>query len=129
MAGLGEWRSEQRWCPALVLAGIFQNPLKGAEVDPTQIRSFSDLLLGSPATGFPTLGLIRNYVLQMGTEPFFTLMYLGGTIVPRIIWPGKPLSIDKMLELHYRLIENPSTFWFGELYYSFGIAAVHRGVR
>jgi len=102
----------------------FTSVSQGENIDPTQIRSFSDLLLGSPATGYPTLVLIRDYVYHHGPDIFYTPIYLIATVIPRFIWPGKPQQIDGILEEHYRLSENPSAFWFGELYYAFGPAAV-----
>ena len=97
---------------------------QGKVVDPTEIRSFTDLLLGSPATGYPTLVLIRDYVIRTGSDAFYMPIYLLGAVVPRFIWPGKPTQLDKLLEDHYRLMENPSAFWFGELFYSFGSGAI-----
>lgn len=97
---------------------------QGKVVDPTEIRSFGDILLGSPATGYPTLVLIRDYVSHAGPDAFYTPIYLLGAVVPRFIWPGKPSQLDKILENHYRLMENPSAFWFGELFYSFGSGAI-----
>lgn len=124
-AGLGALGLGVALVPALWYSRVFFGNLsKGAVVDPTQFRSVGDLLLGSPATGFPTLGLIRNYVQNVGADPSFIPLYLGGGIIPRIVWPEKPTTIDAKLELHYELINNPSTFWFGELYFSFGSLAV-----
>ena len=97
---------------------------QGKVVDPMEIRSFSDILLGSPATGYPTLVLIRDYVTQIGPDAFYTPIYLLGAVVPRFIWPDKPIQIDKILETHYGLMENPSAFWFGELFYSFASGAI-----
>jgi hypothetical protein len=98
----------------------FTTQSRGEDIDPTQIRSFSDLLLGSPATGFPTLGLIRDFVSQSGTHILHIPTYLSAMIVPRAAWPHKPTDIDSKLQAAYHLIENPSSFWFGELYYCFG---------
>lgn len=97
---------------------------QGKFVDPTEIRSFTDILLGSPATGYPTLVLIRDYVIRTGSDAFYIPTYLLGAVIPRFIWPGKPMQLDAILEEYYRLMENPSAFWFGELFYSFGSAAI-----
>lgn len=98
----------------------FTTQSRGEDIDPTQIRSFSDLLLGSPATGFPTLGLIRDFVSQTGTHIFHIPTYLSAMVVPRAAWAHKPTDIDSKLQAAYHLMENPSSFWFGELYYCFG---------
>ena len=55
--------------PALWYSRVyFTSAYRGKIVDPTQIRSVSDLLLGSPATGYPTLGLIRDYMQHAGVQ-------------------------------------------------------------
>lgn len=96
----------------------------GEDLDPTRIRSFSELLLGSPATGYPTFLLVERHVAAQGADPFHTITYLSSIFIPRSLWSGKPTDIDSLLEAKYRLIENPSIFWFGELYYSFGIFSI-----
>lgn len=98
----------------------FTSGSRGKAVDPTEIRSFGELLLGSPATGYPTLGLIKNYVWRTGEHIFHIPAYLASSFVPRALWPTKPVDLDTTLQSYYGLLENPSAFWFGELYYSFG---------
>ncbi len=102
----------------------FSTQAAGKDVDPTEIRSFSDLILGSPATGYPTLGLIRDYIGHTGAHIFHIPRYLTAMVVPRALWPHKPTDIDSRLQVAYHLIENPSSFWFGELYYCFGVGAM-----
>ena len=125
MVGLAMLAGAAALVPILWYSRVyFTSASRGKLVDPTDIRSFSDLLLGSPATGYPTLVLIRDYVGKFGSDFFYTPVYLIGTVMPRFIWPGKPMQIDGILEEHYNLTENPSSFWFGELFYSFGSLAV-----
>jgi hypothetical protein len=93
-------------------------------VDSLQIRSFSDILFGSPATGYPTLSVIRDYVSRAGTHLLYIPTYIGGALMPDQYWPRTPEDLDRIIENYYRLPENPSSFWFGELYYSLGSMAV-----
>ncbi len=97
---------------------------QGAAVNPFEIRSFTEVMFGSPATGFPTLMLIMDYVHTYGLKPFYTLYILASLPVPRSLWPGKPDDIDTILETTYGLTENPSAFWFGELYFNFALASI-----
>jgi hypothetical protein len=97
---------------------------RGAVVNVTSTRSFSDLVLGSPATGYPTYLLVQQHVANSGPDPFYTLSFLASLPVPRLLWPGKPSDIDNFFEKKYSLIENPSIFWFGELFFGFGVFAI-----
>ena len=102
----------------------FNNRSMGKLIDPTQIRGVDQLLLGSPATGFPTFALIRDYVSEQGAQVLYLPEFLLSLPIPRALYPGKPSAIDGILEDKYQLIENPSAFWFGELYLTAAIFAI-----
>ncbi|MFN2100032.1 hypothetical protein [Altererythrobacter sp. MF3-039] len=102
----------------------FNTSAQGQAVDPTAIRSIPDLLLGSPATGFPNFVLIIDYVERFGEQPLHLPGFLLALPIPRALYPGKPEDIDTTLQAQFQLMENPSAFWFGELYFSLGLFAI-----
>ncbi|WP_395308259.1 hypothetical protein V4U86_23370 [Mycobacterium sp. AMU20-3851] len=101
----------------------FTNWGEGDEVNVFEIRSFTDILFGSPSTGFPTLVYIQDFVSNFGTDPLYLLAYPLTIFIPRALWESKPLDLDSILESQYWLMENPSSFWFGEMYYGLGYLA------
>ena len=95
----------------------------GSDVNVFEIRSFSDILLGSPTTGFPTFVLLQDFVADWGTNPLYLLAYPLTIFVPRALWDTKPTDLDTVVQSHYALTENPSSFWYGEIFYAFGSLA------
>ncbi|WP_157516770.1 hypothetical protein [Mycobacterium sp. MS1601] len=93
---------------------------QGESVNAFEVRSFQDVLFGSPSTGFPTFVYIQDFVDSYGAHPLYLLLYPFTIFIPRALWTSKPVDLDTILEEHYWLIENPSSFWYGELYYGFG---------
>ena len=107
--------------PALWWSRVyFTSSARGREVDPFAIRDFSDIVFGSPATGYPAFQLIRHHVSNAGTDLLYLVKFIVSMPVPRSLWANKPTDLDTILQLTYRLSENPSSFWFGELHYMFG---------
>ncbi|WP_157950477.1 hypothetical protein [Pannonibacter carbonis] len=87
-------------------------------------RSILDVVFGSPATGFPTLLTISKYVDSVGINPFYLFEFIIAAPIPRTLWTNKPIDLDSSLQNYYALMENPSSFWIGELYYMQGISSV-----
>lgn len=96
---------------------------RGSDVNAFEIRSFTDILLGSPTAGFPTLVYIQDFVADFGTNPLYLLVYPLTIFIPRALWDSKPKDLDSILQSHYWLMENPSAFWYGEMYYGLGYLA------
>lgn len=96
---------------------------EGSDVNVFEIRSFTDILLGSPTSGFPAFVYIQRFVAEYGTDPLYLLAYPFTIFIPRGQWESKPVDLDTILQSHYLLMENPSTFWYGEIYYGFGYLA------
>jgi hypothetical protein len=119
--GLGLCMVPMLWFTRVYFTSAYN---QGTAVNPFEIRSFMDVLFGSPATGFPTFMLIRDYVAQYGMEFLYTFKYLLALPVPRSVWPNKPVDVDTVIEKTYELTENPSVFWFGELYFNLAWLAV-----
>lgn len=94
---------------------------KGGAINSFEVRSITDVLFGSSATGFPTFMLIKHYVDQVGPSPTHGIVYFATIFFPRFLWPSKPIDLDTMLQSHYNLLENPSIFWFGEIYFDYDI--------
>lgn len=125
--------SRMRWGTLTVLfAGLMLVPLlwyarvyftsrsRGSAVNAFEVRSFSDVLLGSPSTGFPTFVYIQDFVDTYGTNVFYLFAYPFTIFIPRVLWESKPTDLDTMMQDNYWLAENPSSFWYGEVYYTFG---------
>lgn len=93
---------------------------RGAAVNALELRGFTELIFGSPATGFGTFVLIATDVHHWGIRPAEFLLRLASIPVPRLLWEGKPEDYDLYLQQTYGLIENPSVFFFGEIYMSLG---------
>lgn len=111
--------------PVLWYARVyFTTSDQGSDVDVFEIRSFTDILLGSPTTGFPTFVYIQNFVDNYGTDALYLLAYPLTIFVPRALWDSKPLDLDTVLQNQYGLLENPSSFWYGEMYYGLGNLAI-----
>ena len=102
---------------------FFTNWGEGNEVDVFEIRSFTDILFGSPSTGYPTFVYIQDLVSNFGTDPLYLLAYPLTIFIPRALWDSKPLDLDTIVQNQYWLLENPSSFWFGEMYYGLGYLA------
>jgi hypothetical protein len=98
----------------------FTSSARGREVDPFAIRDFTDIVFGSPATGYPTFQLIRHHVSNAGSDLLYLVKFIVGMPIPRSLWTNKPTDLDTILQHIYQLSENPSSFWFGELHYMFG---------
>lgn len=101
----------------------FTNLDQGDSVNAFEVRSFQDILFGSPSTGFPTFVYIQEFVSEFGTAPLYLLAYPLTIFIPRALWGSKPTDLDTLLENQFWLVENPSSFWFGEMYYGFGYLA------
>lgn len=98
----------------------FTSQSRGADVNAFEVRSFSDVLFGSPSTGFPTFVYIQDFVASYGTDLLYLVLYPLTIFVPRALWDAKPTDLDSILQGHYWLRENPSSFWYGEMFYGFG---------
>lgn len=110
--------------PLLWYARVYFTSLSsGSGVNAFEVRSFQDVLFGSPSTGFPVLVYVEQYVSDAGTNPFYLFVYPLTIFIPRALWQSKPIDLDTRLESYYWLIENPSSFWFGEMFYAFGYVA------
>ena len=111
--------------PGFWYARIYATNLeRGLKVNPFEIRSVSELLMGSPATQFPIFVVIRDRVAASGIHPLFLPAQIVSTPIPRSMWPNKPTDLDTILQTQYQLSENPSVFWTGDLYYGFGVFSV-----
>lgn len=102
----------------------FTNWGEGNEINAFEIRSFWDILFGSPSTGFPTFIYVQELVDSFGTDPLYLLAYPLTIFIPRALWDAKPVDLDNILQNQYWLVENPSSFWYGEMYYGLGYLAL-----
>lgn len=84
-------------------------------------RSFWDVMFGSPATGFPTFIVIAQYAEIVGFNPFYLVEFVFSSPIPRAWWPSKPTDLDTVLQNFFAMMENPSSFWIGEIYYVTGV--------
>lgn len=101
----------------------FTNLGRGEQLDVFEIRSFMDILFGSPSIGFPNFVYIQEFVSNFGTNPLYLIAYPLTIFIPRALWDSKPVDIDSILQSEYWLLENPSSFWFGEMFYGLGYFA------
>jgi hypothetical protein len=89
-------------------------------VNPLEIRGVLDVIFGSPATGYPALMLVQSYVVAVGTDFLYLPKFIASMPIPRWLWENKIVDLDTQMQRYYETFENPSSFWFGELYYMFG---------
>lgn len=61
------------------------------------------LLLDGQNTGAETLWLIENYPERFNQRPLFTLWYTVGVMVPRVIWPDKPVALSNTVATDARI--------------------------
>ena len=101
---------------------LFTNYLEtGKWINPFEYRSFVDVVLGSGATGPFAYLTVMEYVERHGVNWGYSLYYGLTQFIPRSLWEGKPMDIDSQVEGEFFLLANPSAFWMGDLYFSFGL--------
>lgn len=111
--------------PGLWYARVFFTSLsRGDNVNPFEVRSFWEVLFGSPSTGFPTFMLTKVMVEDYGFDWLYTPFLILTLPIPRGIWSDKPETIDNLMQSRYLLLENPSIFWFAELLFNYNIVGI-----
>jgi len=84
------------------------------------MRGFFEIIFGSGATGMPTLFLVSDWVSLHGVQISYNIIYGLSQIIPRSLWYSKPVDIDSIIQDEFGLVDNPSVFWYGDMYFSVG---------
>lgn len=92
----------------------------GSIVNPFEMRGFFEIIFGSGATGMPTLFLVSDWVSLHGVQISYNIIYGLSQIIPRSLWYSKPVDIDSIIQDEFGLVDNPSVFWYGDMYFSVG---------
>jgi hypothetical protein len=81
-----------------------------------EIRSPLELLLGSSTNGFESLFLQQKYV-QMGIiEPLHSTKFALFSLIPRALYPNKPMSIPASIASDAGTTGSTSTFFMSEIF-------------
>ncbi|MFV1966844.1 MAG: hypothetical protein ACC628_15570 [Pirellulaceae bacterium] len=96
------------------------NPLEEI-IPPWERKGFVELLFGSASAGFPTFLLVREWVALDGVQWGASLLATLCVVIPRPLWPDKPVGAELLLQQQFGLTTMPSMFLINELYLNAGL--------